>query len=111
MKQTSPIQSINNQQPDFNQQPDVNQQPYFQNKYNPYIQPFRSQLPLANSIQNNVNGEMNVTYLVFTYNLQITAVVVIIVGFLIVISLLLFNMYKKKQKHTENKNVKPLFNE
>ena len=54
---------------------------------------------------------MNVTYLVFTYNLQITAVVVIIVGFLIVISLLLFNMYKKNQKHTENKNVKPLFNE
>jgi uncharacterized membrane protein YbaN (DUF454 family) len=109
MKQTSPIQSINNQQPDFNQQPDVNQQPdfnqqpYFQNKYNPYIQPFRSQLPLANSIQNNVYGEMNVTYLVFTYNLQITAVVVIIVGFLIVISLLLFNMYKKSKSIQKTK--------
>ena len=94
-------------------QQDLNQQPYYQNnpQYNPNIQPFRSHLPPSNNMNNNVNSEMNVTYLVFTHNLQITVVVVIIFGFLIVISLLLFNMYKNNPKHKENNNVNPSLNE
>jgi hypothetical protein len=46
---------------------------------------------------NNVNSEINVTYLAVTYNLQLTAVVVLIIGFIVVISLLLCNIFKSKK--------------
>jgi hypothetical protein len=124
LKQTTPIvnQDFKQLQP-FNQHVNPflpNVQPLNSNlkSLNAHGQTYNLNLP-HNSIINSENSEMNVTYLVVTYNLQVTAVVILLVGFLIVISLLLLNMknkafgcFKKGNQNLqkESHHVSPEFN-